>query len=167
MEMSRAPWFRRRSVQVVVGLLGLALVLFTFPAAAPFQPGHEHVQRGLDPRIVKIMAGFPYRYGHWGLRVVDPATGRVVQALGPAQRIFVQGSVTKLFSVSAALDDLGFDHRITTPVYALGRKNGGTLSGNLVLVAQGDLTMGGAPRLTVAWPSPISTMATRLPTCRG
>jgi D-alanyl-D-alanine carboxypeptidase len=37
----------------------------------------------------------------------------------------------------------GFDHRLTTPVYTLGHKSGGTLSGNLVLVAQGDLTMGG------------------------
>src|SRR5205085_12353777 len=103
----------------------------------------EHAQGRLDPRIVKSMTASPYRYGDWGLREVDPATGRVVQALGPAQRIFVQGSTTKLFSVSAALDDLGFDHRLTTPVYALGHTSGGTLSGTLVLVAQGDLTMGG------------------------
>jgi serine-type D-Ala-D-Ala carboxypeptidase/endopeptidase (penicillin-binding protein 4) len=143
MEMSRTPWYTRRSVQGILGLLGLALVLFTFPAAAPFQPRNEHAQGGLDARIVKIMTASPYRYGNWGLRVVDPATGRVVQALGPAQRIFAQGSTTKLFSVSAALDDLGFDHRFTTPVYALGHMSGGTLSGNLVLVAQGDLTMGG------------------------
>jgi D-alanyl-D-alanine carboxypeptidase/D-alanyl-D-alanine-endopeptidase (penicillin-binding protein 4) len=63
--------------------------------------------------------------------------------LAPTQRLFVQGSTTKLFSVSSALDDLGFDHRFTTPVYALGHTSAGSLSGNLVLVAQGDLTMGG------------------------
>src|SRR5436305_7474684 len=143
MEMSRTPCSTRRSVHRVLGLLGLALVLFTLPAAAPFHLGKEHAQGRLDPRIVKIMTASPYRYGDWGLREVDPATGRVVQALGPAQRIFVQGSTTKLFSVSAALDDLGFDHRLTTPVYALGHTSGGTLSGTLVLVAQGDLTMGG------------------------
>lgn len=63
--------------------------------------------------------------------------------MDPAQRFFNPGSTAKIFSVSGALDTLGFDHRFTTPVFALGQKNGGTLAGNLVLVAQGDLTMGG------------------------
>ena len=92
------------------------------------------------------MNSSPYRYGTWGLLEVDPATGRVVNSLGPAQRFFIPGSTAKLFSVSAALDDLGFDHRFTTPIYALGHTNGSTLSGSLVLVAQGDLTMGGRTR---------------------
>jgi D-alanyl-D-alanine carboxypeptidase len=56
-----------------------------------------------------------------------------VHSLAPADRFFVQGSVTKLFSVSAALDDLGFEHHFTTPIYALGGVNGGRLTGNLVL----------------------------------
>ena len=51
------------------------------------------------------------------------------------------GSVTKPFSVSAALNTLGFDHRFTTPIYALGARAGATLNGNLVLVAQGDLPL--------------------------
>jgi D-alanyl-D-alanine carboxypeptidase len=39
---------------------------------------------------------------------------------------------------------LGADHRPTTPVYRTGAVDGqGTLTGNLVLVGQGDLTFGG------------------------
>jgi D-alanyl-D-alanine carboxypeptidase/D-alanyl-D-alanine-endopeptidase (penicillin-binding protein 4) len=92
---------------------------------------------------MKIMNPPSYQYGEWGLLEVDPATSHVVQSLAPAQRLFVQGSTTKLFSVSTALDDLGFTHRFTTPLYALGKTSGGSLNGTLVLVAQGDLTMGG------------------------
>jgi D-alanyl-D-alanine carboxypeptidase/D-alanyl-D-alanine-endopeptidase (penicillin-binding protein 4) len=143
MEMPHTLRFKRRSFQVLLGLFSLALVLFTFIAAAPFTANDEKTQGGLDPRIVKIMNSSPYRYGEWGLLETDPATGRIVQSLAPTQRLFVQGSTTKLFSVSSALDDLGFDHRFTTPLYALGKTSGGSLSGPLVLVAQGDLTMGG------------------------
>ncbi len=57
--------------------------------------------------------------------------------------LFIPGSTTKLFSISAAWNTLGAGHRFTTPVYALGHRQGSVLNGNLVLVAAGDLTMGG------------------------
>jgi D-alanyl-D-alanine carboxypeptidase/D-alanyl-D-alanine-endopeptidase (penicillin-binding protein 4) len=91
------------------------------------------------------MHASPYRHGAWGLLEVDPTTGRVVHALSP-DRFFVPASTAKLFSVSVALDTLGFAHRFTTPVYARGAVVDGTLTGSLVLVAQGDLTMGGRTR---------------------
>ena len=89
------------------------------------------------------MNSSPYRHGEWGLLEVDPATGRIVHSLDPVQRFFNPGSTAKIFSVSGALYTLGFNHRFTTPVFAVGQKNGGSLTGNLILVAQGDLTMGG------------------------
>jgi serine-type D-Ala-D-Ala carboxypeptidase/endopeptidase (penicillin-binding protein 4) len=141
--MQNPLWFKRRSFQVLLGFFSLALVVFTFIAAAPFTVNEEKTQAGLDPRIVKIMNEARYRYGEWGLLETDPTSGRTVHSLAPPQRLFVQGSTTKLFSVSPALDDLGFDHRFTTPLYALGKTSGGSLNGNLVLLAQGDLTMGG------------------------
>jgi D-alanyl-D-alanine carboxypeptidase/D-alanyl-D-alanine-endopeptidase (penicillin-binding protein 4) len=143
MQMSHTLWFKRWSSQVLLGFISLALVVFTFVAAAPFSAHEEKTQAGLDPRIVKIMSSPAYRYGKWGLLEINLATGRIVHSLAPPQRIFVQGSTTKLFSVSGALDDLGFDHHFTTPVYALGKTSGGSLKGPLVLLAQGDLTMGG------------------------
>src|SRR3712207_8227824 len=80
-------------------------------------------------------------------------------------RLYIPGSSTKLFSVSAALDDLGFDHRFKTPVYAQGSVKDGTLSGNLVLVASGDLTMGGrtAPNGTVSYTPIDHTYANDVP----
>jgi D-alanyl-D-alanine carboxypeptidase/D-alanyl-D-alanine-endopeptidase (penicillin-binding protein 4) len=51
--------------------------------------------------------------------------------------------VTKLFSVAAALIGLGVDFCFETPVHRRGEVKGGVLSGDLILVAQGDLTLGG------------------------
>ena len=100
-------------------------------------------QAELGPKVAKIMDSSPYRYGEWGYLEVDPSNGRPVRALGPADRLYIPGSATKLFSVSATLDDLGFDHRFKTPLYAQGKVNNGKLDGDLVLVAKGDMTMGG------------------------
>jgi D-alanyl-D-alanine carboxypeptidase/D-alanyl-D-alanine-endopeptidase (penicillin-binding protein 4) len=75
------------------------------------------------------------------------------------------GSTAKLIIVSATLDDLGFDHHLTTPVYALGHKQQQTFTGNLVLVAKGDLTMGGRtkPDGTVDYTSVDHTNANGVP----
>jgi D-alanyl-D-alanine carboxypeptidase/D-alanyl-D-alanine-endopeptidase (penicillin-binding protein 4) len=54
--------------------------------------------------------------------------------------------VTKLYSCAAALVALGPDHRFVTPVYRRGEMSEvskGTLRGDLILLAQGDLTFGG------------------------
>jgi serine-type D-Ala-D-Ala carboxypeptidase/endopeptidase (penicillin-binding protein 4) len=122
-------------------------------------------QRELGPKVSKIMDSSLYRYGEWGYLEVDPSDGRTVRALGPTDRLYIPGSSTKLFSVSAALDDLGFDHRFKTPVYAQGEVKNDTLSGNLVLVASGDLTMGGrtTPEGTVAYTPVDHTYANDVP----
>jgi serine-type D-Ala-D-Ala carboxypeptidase/endopeptidase (penicillin-binding protein 4) len=122
-------------------------------------------QGELGPEITKIMNSSLYRYGEWGYLEVDPSNGHTVRSLGPAERLYIPGSSTKLFSVSAALDDLGFDHRFKTPVYAQGSVKDGTLSGNLVLVASGDLTMGGrtAPDGTVSYTPIDHTYADSVP----
>src|SRR4051812_22348975 len=119
----------------------------------------------LSPKVTKIMDSSIYRYGEWGLLEVDPSDGHTVHALGPTDRMYIPGSSTKLFTVSAALDDLGFDHRFKTPVYAQGGVKNGTLSGNFVLVASGDLTMGGrtAPNGTVSYTPVDHTYANDIP----
>src|SRR5215212_6574311 len=119
----------------------------------------------LGPKVSKIMNSSLYRYGEWGYLEVDPSDGHTVHSLGPAERLYIPGSSTKLFSVSATLDDLGFDHRFKTPVYAQGSVKDGTLNGNLVLVASGDLTMGGrtAPNGTVSYTPIDHTYADSVP----
>jgi serine-type D-Ala-D-Ala carboxypeptidase/endopeptidase (penicillin-binding protein 4) len=159
------PWLKRRSFQLVLSLLGLTLVLFTFLAAGSFQMNPEHAQGGLDPRIVKIINAPPYRHAAWGLLEVDPSTGRIVHSLPSVERFFEPGSTAKLITVSATLDDFGFDHHLTTPVYELGHKNQHTFNGNLILVAKGDLTMGGRtkPDGTVDYTSLDHTYANGIP----
>lgn len=66
-----------------------------------------------------------------------------MSSLGP-ETLFFTGSVRKLFSVAEALDSLGPGHRFATPVHRRGTLGAdGVLRGDLVLVASGDLTLGG------------------------
>jgi D-alanyl-D-alanine carboxypeptidase/D-alanyl-D-alanine-endopeptidase (penicillin-binding protein 4) len=122
-------------------------------------------QGELGSQVGKFMDSFLYCYGEWGYLEVDPSDGRTVRALGPADRLYIPGSSTKLFSVSATLDDLGFDHRFKTPVYARGKVKNGKLDGDLVLVAKGDLTMGGrtAPDGSVSYTNTDHTYANDIP----
>jgi D-alanyl-D-alanine carboxypeptidase/D-alanyl-D-alanine-endopeptidase (penicillin-binding protein 4) len=94
-----------------------------------------------DP-VVEIMNQPKYRNSRWGLLVSDLSTGTTLRSLNPGQ-YFVPGSNAKVFSISTAWDVLGPDHRFITPVFRQGSVSGSTLTGHLVLVAQGDLTMGG------------------------
>ncbi len=76
------------------------------------------------------------------MRVVD-SDGKVLIDYNPKPQFFL-GSVRKVFSVGELLNQIGPDHTYDTPVYRVGNVDAaGVLHGNLVLVASGDLTMGG------------------------
>ena len=81
-----------------------------------------------------------YKNATWGLRVQDGP--KVLVDVNPA-RPFLIGSVRKIFSVGQLLNAVGAAHTYDTPVYRAGVLKGGVLRGNLILVASGDLTMGG------------------------
>jgi D-alanyl-D-alanine carboxypeptidase/D-alanyl-D-alanine-endopeptidase (penicillin-binding protein 4) len=75
--------------------------------------------------------------------VVDRKTGRTVLERN-ADALFAPASVTKLFSTAAALVELGPNYRFQTPLCRHGEIDAkGTLHGDLILIAQGDLAMGG------------------------
>ena len=97
----------------------------------------------LEERVKAVLETPAYRAGHWGILVVDASTGRSVYEHNGDQ-FFAPASVAKLFSVAAALVELGADHRFETPVVRRGEVDPqGTLHGDLILIAQGDLSMGG------------------------
>lgn len=97
----------------------------------------------LERRVRAILETQGYQNGHWGLLVVDARSGKTVFEQNGNQ-LFTPASVTKLFSVAAALVELGPDHRFETPVVRRGEIDArGTLHGDLILIAQGDLSMGG------------------------
>src|SRR3984885_3735557 len=96
------------------------------------------------PADIKAIFDKPaYKNAVWGLRIVDLGTGKELMDLEPQCNFFI-GSVRKIFSVGELLNQVGPAHRYNTPVYRHGELNGsGVLHGDLVLVASGDLTMGG------------------------
>jgi D-alanyl-D-alanine carboxypeptidase/D-alanyl-D-alanine-endopeptidase (penicillin-binding protein 4) len=111
-------------------------------------------------QIQAVLAEPKFKQAHWGLLVADVGTGEVLYAHNPEQ-LFAPASTTKLYSVAAALDEFGAEHRFETPIYAQGKIEEGTLRGELILVASGDPTMGGrtTPEGTIAFANTDHTYA--------
>lgn len=121
-------------------LVGLVLSIASAFSAAGAVRGDESE---LDAKVEAVLSAPEYANGHWGLLVVDSATGKTVYERN-ADQLFCPASVTKLFTTSSALADLGADYRFQTPVVRKGEVDAkGVLHGDLILVAQGDLSLGG------------------------
>lgn len=117
-------------------LLGITLLLICTTASA---------QETLSERIDAIINGPDFKQAHWGILVIDARTGATVYEHN-ADKLFTPASTTKLYSCAAALAAFGPQYKFETPVYRQGEVNDGTLRGDLILVASGDLTMGGRTR---------------------
>jgi D-alanyl-D-alanine carboxypeptidase/D-alanyl-D-alanine-endopeptidase (penicillin-binding protein 4) len=118
------------------------LMLAAITLCAALQPGRA-IGEGLAERLSAVIDAPQFKHAHWGVLVADVETGETLYEQN-ADKLFVPASTTKLFSVSSALDALGADHRFLTPIFARGEVNDqGELSGDLILRASGDLTMGG------------------------
>ncbi len=106
-------------------------------------PAARTQSAALQRQVTAVLQTPGYQNAHWGLLVVDARSGCTVYEQNSNQ-LFAPASVTKLFSVAAALVELGADYRFETPVVRRGDVDAqGTLHGDLVLIAQGDLGMGG------------------------
>jgi serine-type D-Ala-D-Ala carboxypeptidase/endopeptidase (penicillin-binding protein 4) len=121
-------------ISMKIGYLAALTLAFSVDAARA---------QGLDARVETVIKSPGYQNARWGLLVVDAKSGQVVYERNP-DLMFCPASVAKLFSTAAALVDLGQDFRFQTPVARRGDVDvSGTLRGDLVLVAQGDLSLGG------------------------
>src|SRR5271155_3121702 len=97
----------------------------------------------IPPSIQAIFDKPFYKGATWGLRVIDPDKNEVLLDYGGDHQYFI-GSVRKVFTVGALLDTIGPSHTYDTPIYRRGKVDAhGVLQGDLILVASGDLTMGG------------------------
>ncbi len=112
----------------------LLALLAVAPAARADDP--------LAKKLGAVMDGKDYKHARWGALVADAKTGEVLYAREP-DKLFTPASTTKLFSCAAALIAYGPDYRFETPVYKRGPVVDGSLHGDLILVASGDLTFGG------------------------
>jgi PBP4 family serine-type D-alanyl-D-alanine carboxypeptidase len=95
----------------------------------------------LEQRLKKIMDRPEFAHSRFGMKFIAAESGDVVYELNSPQ-LFVPGSTTKLLSAGTALELLGADYRFHTKVYRTGPiEKDGTLQGDLILVASGDLNL--------------------------
>ena len=148
------------------GAAGLALAVSgPGPTARATQEATPVSQSPLPESIATVMGQPRYaEYTQWGIYAADRETGEAVLDLNSVQR-YVPGSTTKLFPAAAALTGYGPDFRFETPVYRQGEVAVGTLDGDLILVASGDITMGGRdqPDGTLAYRNIDHTDANAVP----
>lgn len=97
---------------------------------------------GMSQSAVDTMNSPPYSHATWAVKVADVSTGEAL--VNYNSDVFLEpASVTKTYSVGGGWLQFGPDSRIETPVVQTGKVTNGTLAGDLVLVAKGDITMGG------------------------
>ena len=118
-----------------VRLLFVALLSLASVAARADDP--------LAKKLEAVMDGKDYKQARWGILVVDAKTGERALRTQCRTSCLPRHRTTKLFSCAAALIAYGPDHRFETPVYRRGPMVDGSLRGDLILVASGDLTFGG------------------------
>ncbi len=105
--------------------------------------GCNNNDQSIPPEIRAIFNDALYDGGFWALRVVDLETGDVIYNQRSNDDIFI-GSVRKVFTIGELLEEYGQDFMFRTPLHRQGSiTDEGVLEGDLIVVASGDLTMGG------------------------
>ena len=134
---------RRSLVPLTTAVAVLAgLLLSTSPAAGSAAAAPVPPIPGLPADVLPIMNSAPYANAIWAVSVTDALTGEALVDYNSAIML-EPASVTKTLTSAGAWVQFGPDSRIVTPVVRTGAVRGGTLRGDLVLVAKGDITMGG------------------------
>jgi D-alanyl-D-alanine carboxypeptidase/D-alanyl-D-alanine-endopeptidase (penicillin-binding protein 4) len=96
----------------------------------------------LDARVQEIVRRPVFAGARWGMKFSSPDAGRTVYAMQQAE-LFPAGSTVKYFPTATAFATLGAGHRFRTRVHRTGPMAGSRVAGDLVVVAGGDLLMGG------------------------
>lgn len=92
----------------------------------------------LQERLARRLGDDRFRGGLWGAQVVSLSSGRVWFEHEP-RRLMSPASNSKLFAAALALDVLGAEYRIRTPVLGSATPDaGGTLPGHLFIAGRGD-----------------------------
>ena len=123
-------------------LRGACPVLVAIPAPPPV--ASAPAAASLAKKLEAVIDGPDYKHASWGILVVERARPARPSTSATRTRCSRPASVTKLFSCAAALIALGAG--LTRPKRrstSAGRWSNGTLRGDLILVAAGDLTFGG------------------------
>ncbi|NYF14070.1 D-alanyl-D-alanine carboxypeptidase/D-alanyl-D-alanine-endopeptidase (penicillin-binding protein 4) [Pseudoclavibacter sp. JAI123] len=144
----RRPKFGRGASVLTAGAVAMLLLTGCVAADAndaevPVWDGTTLVSvPGLPDEALEVMNQPQFASGRWSISVEDLDTGETLIDLDGG-KLAEPGSFVKTYSAGAAWVKWGPDHTVTTPVKQSGEVSAGTLDGDLVLVGQGDLTMGG------------------------
>ncbi len=125
------PALRTVAFFAIALICGISFIVAARSSASP---------AGIPSDIRAIFSKPAYKGAVWGLRVQDESN---VLIDVNSKRPFLIGSVRKIFTVGQLLNAVGARHTYDTPVYHTGTIKNGILHGNLIVVASGDLTMGG------------------------
>jgi D-alanyl-D-alanine carboxypeptidase/D-alanyl-D-alanine-endopeptidase (penicillin-binding protein 4) len=123
--------------------LALILLLAASLAAPQAKPRRSGKARPEPPNLVAqridaILAGKDASRLHWGIRLESLTSGKVLYSRND-RLLFTPASNAKLFTVAAALDQLGPDFRFRTTVETAQPPDRlGRISGDIVLVGRGD-----------------------------
>ena len=118
-----------------------SIVSLTSAATSPSDGEGVPDPPGLRAAISAATSSARLAHADFGFAVLDAETGEVLFDEG-GDTLFVPGSIMKSFATAALLDAWGPDYRFHTPVYRTGPLAAGVLTGDLVLVASGDMSMG-------------------------
>ncbi|MCS5718778.1 D-alanyl-D-alanine carboxypeptidase/D-alanyl-D-alanine-endopeptidase [Herbiconiux sp. CPCC 205763] len=142
--MKRIRTTRVAGVLAVLAVASVTAACTAGGSASPSSTAVGSVQSvsGLPDAALAVMNQPQFADGRWLISVEDIDTGETLIDLD-AEKMAEPGSFVKTYSAGAAWVKWGPDHTITTPVKQSGSVTDGTLTGDLVLVGQGDLTMGG------------------------
>ena len=102
--------------QKLVCAIGLLSLCSALPAKAQSIPT---CKAELDREITKIVNSNSFKRSRWGIAIRDLDTSQTLYELD-SDKFFIPASTSKLLTTAAALDALGEDFRITTPIYATG-----------------------------------------------
>ncbi|VEP15352.1 D-alanyl-D-alanine carboxypeptidase, serine-type, PBP4 family [Hyella patelloides LEGE 07179] len=104
-----------------LGLVSLLLTtqFFTLPSQAQSSPTVACRQE-LAQDINTIINRPQFKRSRWGIAIQNLATQEAIYSL-ESDKFFIPASTVKLLTTAAALNELGADFRITTPIYATGK----------------------------------------------
>jgi len=102
----------------------------------------EKAEAEVIEKMHEIMTRPEFEGARWGMDFYAPATGETIFSYN-ADQYFMPASSMKIFTAGTAIENLGVDYRFRTPVYRTGNIENGVLNGDLIMVASGDLLIGG------------------------
>src|SRR5215213_2907236 len=103
------------------------------PRAVPASPAIAALVRDIDAVLSQPM----FERSYWGVLIKSLKTDETLYALN-ARRLMMPASTMKIVTLAAAAEQLGWDYRFETRLFAAGAVDGGTLQGDLVAAGGGD-----------------------------